>query len=149
MPQLALNKRARFDYEILEKLEAGLVLSGQEVKSVRAGRMQLLGAYIAITADAALLVGGHIPKYDPAGPQPDYDPDRSRKLLLHTREIARLRGKLKQKGLTIVPISVYTKGRQIKLELGLGRGKKQFEKRDSIKKRDIDRDIRRSLGRSL
>lgn len=149
MPQLALNKRARFDYEILEKFEAGLVLTGQEVKSVRNGRMQLQGSYIAITADSALLVGSHIPKYDPAGPQPDYDPDRSRKLLLHMREIARLRGKLKQKGLTIVPISVYTKGRQIKLELGLGRGKKQFEKRDSIKKRDIDRDIRRSLGRSL
>lgn len=145
MPTLAVNKRARFDYEILEKFEAGLVLLGHEVKSVRAGRMSLLGSYVTITRGVPTLIGSHVPKYAPAGPLPGYDPDRSRKLLLHVREIKRLAGKLEQKGLTLVPISVYTKGSTIKLEFGLARGKKRFEKRESIKRRDIDREVRRSL----
>src|ERR1051325_2975739 len=122
MPQLALNKRARFDYEILEKFEAGVMLLGSEVKSVRAGRMSLLGSYVTINRGAAWLLGAHIPRYPQAGPQPGYDPDRTRKLLLHGREIKRLGGKLDQKGLTLVPISVYTKGPKIKLEFGLARG---------------------------
>ena len=145
MPTLAVNKRAKFDYEILEKLEAGLVLSGPEVKTVRKGSMNLLGSYVTINRGAAWLMGAHIPRYPQAGPQPGYDPDRTRKLLLHTREIKRLAGKLDQKGLTLVPISVYTKGSKIKLEFGLARGKKQFEKRETIKKRDVEREIRRSL----
>jgi len=145
MPQLAINKRALFDYVILEKFEAGLVLFGHEVKSVRDKRMSLLGAYVTISRGSAWLINSHIPLYPKAGPKPDYDPDRSRRLLLHKRELDRLAGKMEQKGLTLVPISVYTKGSQIKIEFGLGRGKKQFEKRETIKKRDIDREIRRSL----
>jgi len=145
MPKLAVNKRALFDYEILEKFEAGLVLFGHEVKSVRLGRMSLLGSYVTINQGAAWLINGHIPLYPKAGPKPDYDPDRTRKLLLHKRELDRLAGKMEQKGLTLVPISVYTKGSQIKLEFGLGRGKKQYEKKESIKKREVDREIRRSL----
>jgi SsrA-binding protein len=145
MPQLAFNKRALFDYEILEKFEAGLVLFGHEVKSVRSGKMSLLGAYVTIGRGSAWLINSHIPLYPKAGPKPDYDPDRTRRLLLHKRELDRLSGKLDQKGLTLVPISVYTKGSRIKIEFGLGRGKKQFEKKESIKKREIDREIRRSL----
>ena len=145
MPTLAFNKRAKFDYEILEKFEAGVMLLGHEVKSVRAERMGLMGAYVTISRGAAWLVGAHIPKYPQAGPQPDYDPYRSRKLLLRKRELARLAGKLEQKGLTLVPISVYTKASRIKLEFGLARGKKQFEKKETIKRREVDREIRRSL----
>jgi len=145
MPQLAVNKRALFDYAILEKFEAGLVLFGHEVKSIRDKRLSLLGSYVTISRGAAFLINSHVPLYPKAGPHPEYDPDRSRKLLLHKRELGRLAGKLEQKGLTMVPISVYTKGSQIKIEFGLGRGKKQFEKRESIKKREVDREIRRSM----
>ncbi len=145
MPTLAVNKRARYDYEILDTFEAGLVLSGQEVKSVRAGRMNLTGSYVTVKQGAAWLIGAHIPKYPQAGPQPTYDPDRSRLLLLHRRELTRIAGKMEQKGLTLVPISAYTKGSMIKIEFGVGRGKRQFEKRESIKKRDVDREVRRSL----
>jgi len=145
MPVLATNKKARFDYEILEPFEAGLVLTGQEVKSVRDNKMGLNGAYVTIARGGMWLVGGHIPRYPQAGPIEGYDPDRTRRLLLHRREINKLAGKLEQKGLTLVPLSVYTKGSKIKLEFGLARGKKTFEKRESIKKRDLDRDIRRTL----
>jgi SsrA-binding protein len=145
MPQLAVNKRALFDYAILEKFEAGLVLLGHEVKSVRDKRLGLLGSYVTISRGEARLINSHLPLYAKAGPQPDYDPDRSRTLLLHKRELDRLAGKMEQKGLTLVPISVYTKGSQIKLEFGIGRGKKQYEKRESIKRREVDREIRRSM----
>ncbi len=145
MPQLAVNKRARFDYEILEKFEAGLALAGHEVKSVRAGRMSLLGAYVGMAGGEAWLIGGHVPKYPQAGPLPGYDPDRTRKLLLHKREIDRLAVRLRQKGLTLVPLSVYTRGSKIKLEFGLARGKKVFEKKEQIRKRDVEREIRRAL----
>lgn len=145
MPDLSYNKKAKFDYQILETFEAGLMLTGAEVKSVRGGKMSLLGAYVTISRGAVWLVGGHIPRYPQAGPQPDYDPDRTRKLLLHKREISRLAGKLEQKGLTLVPISVYTKGSKIKLSFGLARGKKQFEKRETIRRRESDREVRRSL----
>ena len=146
MPSLAFNKRAKFDYEILDTWEAGLVLTGQEVKSVRANRMSLAGAFVHIRGGAAWLVNSHVPKFDKAGKLEGYDPDQSRKLLLHKRELNKLSGKLEQKGLTLVPISVYTKGSKIKLEFGLARGKKQYEKKELLKKRDIDRDIRRSLS---
>lgn len=145
MLSLAYNKKAKFDYQIIEPFEAGLVLSGQEVKSIRARRMSLLGAYVTISRGAAWLIGSNVPKYPQAGPQPDYDPDRSRKLLLHRREIQKLVGKLEQKGLTLVPISVYTKGSKIKLEFGLARGKKQYEKKETLKRRDLDREVRHSL----
>ena len=145
MPTLAQNKKFRHEYEVLEKFEAGLLLTGQEVKAVRGNTMGLNGAYVTIARGGMWLVGGHIPRYPQAGPLPEYDPDRTRRLLLHKREINKLAGKMEQKGLTLVPISVYTKGSKIKLEFGLARGKKTFEKRETLKKRDLDRDIRRHL----
>jgi SsrA-binding protein len=145
MPRLAYNKRAKFDYEILETFEAGLVLSGQEVKSIRNNRMSLAGSFVHIKSGAAWLVNAHVPRYEKAGKLSDYDPDQTRKLLLHKRELNRLSGKFDQKGLTLVPISVYTKGPSIKLEFGLARGKKQHQKKEAIKKRDVDRDIQRSF----
>jgi SsrA-binding protein len=146
MPPLALNRRATHDYEILEKFEAGLVLSGQEVKSVRGGGMKLQGAYVTLSRGEVWLIGSHIAKYGKASKLEDYDPDRSRKLLLHNREIASLVGMTQQKGLTLVPLSVYARGSKLKLEFGVGRGKKQYEKRDKLKRRDIDRDMRREFG---
>ena len=145
MPRLAYNKRANYDYLILEKFEAGLELLGHEVKSVRNERMSLVGSYVTIGRGSAWIINSHIPLYDKAGPQPDYDPDRTRRLLLHKRELERLAGKMEQKGLTLVPISVYTKGSKIKIEFGLARGKKQFEKKETIKKRELDREVRRSM----
>ncbi len=145
MPTLAENKKAKFEYQILDSLEAGLVLFGHEVKSIRNGRMNLMGAYVTISRGGLWLIGSHIQRYPPAGPLPDYDPDRSRRLLLHKREIAKLAGKMEQKGLTLVPLSVYTKGSKIKLSVGLGRGKKLYEKKETIKRREVDREIRRSL----
>ncbi|HTK59824.1 MAG TPA: SsrA-binding protein SmpB, partial [Candidatus Baltobacteraceae bacterium] len=132
---LAANDRARYDYEILDKYEAGLVLTGQETKSAKTGHMKLKGAHVAFTRGEAMLLGSHIAKYPKAGPLPDYDPERSRKLLLHKRELERLRGKREEEGLTIVPLRAYMKAGRIKLEIAVARGKKQFEKRETIKKR--------------
>ncbi|MEK7545661.1 MAG: SsrA-binding protein SmpB [Patescibacteria group bacterium] len=142
---LATNDRARYDYEILDKLEAGLVLTGHETKSAKTGHMKLKGSHVAFTRGAALLVGAHIARYPKAGPLPDYDPDRSRKLLLHKRELERLRGKREEHGLTIVPLRAYMKAGRIKIEIAVARGKKQYEKRETIKKRDIDRQVRSAL----
>lgn len=139
---LASNDKARYDYELLEKVEAGLVLSGQEVKSAKTGHMKLKGAHVAFTRGEAMLLGAHIACYPKAGPLPDYDPDRSRKLLLHKKEVNRLRGKREEDGLTIVPIRAYIKGGRIKVELAVARGKKQYEKRETIKKRDLEREAR-------
>ncbi|MEY4744150.1 MAG: hypothetical protein RL272_95 [Candidatus Parcubacteria bacterium] len=145
MPTLAENKKAKFEYQILDTFEAGLMLLGHEVKSVRLGRMSLLGAYVTISRGALWLVGAHIQRYPQAGPLIEYDPDRNRKMLVHKREIAKLAGKMEQKGLTLVPLSVYTKGSKIKLSFGLARGKKLYEKKETIKRRESDREIRRSL----
>lgn len=143
-----INKQARYDYEILETLEAGLVLKGHEVKAVKNGQLNLKGSYISIRHRpeiALYLINANISKYKKAGFMPDYDPLRPRKLLLHKKEIKSLIGKLQQKGLTLVPIKVYTKNSLIKLEFGIGKGKKKFDKRQTIKKREIDREIRRSI----
>lgn len=145
MTDLASNDRARYDYELLEKLEAGLVLDGQEVKSAKTGHLKLKGAHVAFTRGEAMLIGAHIARYPKAGPLPDYDPERSRKLLLHKRQLDRLRGKREEEGLTIVPLRAYMVGGRIKLEIAVARGKKQYEKRESIKKRDIDRQVRSAL----
>ncbi|MFC1599103.1 SsrA-binding protein SmpB [Patescibacteria group bacterium] len=146
MPTLATNKKVRFDYEILDKYEAGLVLSGQEVKSLRQGQASLKGAYITINKDKEVyLLNASIPRYKMAGDIPEYDPTQSRKLLLHKKEINNLAGKLQQTGLTLVPISLYTKGKKIKIELGLAQGKKKFDKRQNIKERDTKRKIQRIL----
>lgn len=145
MPTLATNPKAKFDYQILDTLEAGLVLTGQEVKSARGGNISLKGAHAGIVKGELWLINAHIGAYQKAGDLKDYDSTRSRKLLIKKRELAKLIGTLQSKGLTLIPVSVYTKGRRLKVELGLARGKKKYEKREVIKKRDIDREIRMKL----
>lgn len=143
--ELANNKKALFDYHILEKMEVGLVLTGPEVKAIRNGQMNLKGAFVTFHNGNAYLIGAHISRYQPAGKQLDYEPDHSRRLVLHKKEIRYLQGKSQEKGLTIVPISVYTKNRFLKLEIGIAKGKKEFDKRETIKKRDTAKDIRRAI----
>ncbi|MBT3817328.1 MAG: SsrA-binding protein SmpB [Candidatus Magasanikbacteria bacterium] len=149
MPTLGKNKKARFDYEILDTLEAGLVLTGQEVKSLRTGNIRMAGSYVTFHKNTPQLTNLHIPKYKYASNIADYDPERSRAILLKKKEIAYLRGKSQEKGLTIIPLSVYTKGRKIKMEIGIARGKKQFDKRQTIKKREQDREDRRMFKGGL
>ncbi len=141
---IAENKKAAFEYEILEKLEAGLVLSGQEVKSAKLGQVNLKGSYITFHGPTALVLNMHINKYKAAGPLPDYDPTRSRPVLLHKKQIAYLRAKSMEKGLTIVPLRVYTKGRLLKIEVAVARGKKLYDKRETLKKRDSKREMQRA-----
>jgi len=142
---LVKNKKAHFNYEILEKTEAGIELLGFEVKSLKAGQGSLEGAHITLRGNEAFVINMQIPPYQPANTPTDYDPLRNRRLLLTKREIASLSGEEKQKGLTIVPLSVYNKGRKLKLEIAVVRGKKKYDKRETIKKRDTDREIRRTL----
>jgi SsrA-binding protein len=145
MPALAKNPRAKYDYEILETFEAGLVLSGQEVKSIKNGRMSLKGAYITIKNEEVWLINAFIPPYQIKNTPADYEPNQSRKLLLNRSEIKNLIGRTKQKGLTLVPLRVYTKHNRIKLEFGIGRGKKKVDKREKIKKREAQRRIDRAF----
>ena len=142
----AENRKARFDYEILDTFEAGLVLSGAEVKSIKNGRMNLTGSYVNFHDSELYLVGSSIAPYQPKNQPADYDPFRSRKLLLRKKEITSLIGKIKQKGLTLVPLKVYNKGRRIKLEFAVARGKKQYDKREVIAKRETARNIARSIN---
>src|SRR3989338_6301187 len=144
MAHYAENRKARFDYEILEKYEAGIELLGTEVKSVRGGRMSLEGAFVIIRGDEAFLINSNIPPYQPKNAPQDYDPLHNRRLLLTKKEIGELAGSEKNKSLTIVPISVYNKGRKIKVSLALVKGKKKFDKRETIKKRETDRELRRT-----
>lgn len=145
---LAENKKALFDYEILEKLEAGLVLTGYETKAARDGQVNLKGSFVTFRGNEANLTNCHISLYKPAGKITDYDAERSRRLLLKKREIAYLRAKSQEKGLTIVPVRVYTKNRFIKVEIAVARGKKIFDKRAAIKQREVDKEIRRTLKSS-
>ena len=146
MGLIAKNKFAYFDYHILEKMEAGIVLTGPEVKAVKLGHVDLKGAYVTIKNNEAWLINCHISPYKMASAaQKNYQPSRSRKLLLKHQEIKSLIGKTKAKGLTLLPLSIYTTRRLIKLTLGLGRGKKKYDKRQIIKKRDLDRQISRAL----
>ncbi len=147
MSIISINKRARFDYEILEVFEAGVVLTGQEVKSIKTGHISLAGAFVTMKGEEAWLTNSSVPPYKMAGKISDYEPTRPRKLLLHKKELASLVGKIKQKGLTLVPLRVYTKGSKVKLEFGIGRGKKKYEKRETIKKREVDRKIRSAMLR--
>jgi len=140
---LAVNRRARFDYEILEKFEAGLKLAGHEVKSARAGKVSLKGAFVTIHQGEAYLTNAHISPYQPKNIPPSYDPTRPRKLLLKKKELKSLIGK--QKGLTIIPLKIYTKRHLIKLEIALAKGKKKIDKREVIKKREAERMIRRVM----
>lgn len=144
MSALATNKRARFDYEILDTLEAGLVLTGQEVKSAKKGHMSLAGAFVTFHRDDAVLTNARISPYPQAGPLPAYDPTQSRRLLLRKKEISYLRGKSLEKGLTIVPLKVYTKNRFIKVEIAIARGRHTYDKREVIKKRELQREMRKA-----
>lgn len=139
------NKKATFDYEIEDKLEAGIELFGFEAKAIRDGLGSLTGARIMPRGGEAYLVGATIPPLQPANAPKDYVSDRNRRLLLTKKQIGMLVGIEKEKGLTIVPISMYNKGRFIKLEIGIAKGKKRFDKRDVIKKRETDRDIERVM----
>jgi SsrA-binding protein len=148
MPTLAFNKRSGFDYQILEKYEAGLALKGFEVKSIKLGHISLKESFVTIKGSELYLTNAHITPYRQAGNIPHYDPTAPRKLLLRKSEIKSLIGKYRSKGLTLVPIRVYTKGRLVKLEFGLGKGKKEFDKREKIARRESDREIRRVLKNS-
>jgi SsrA-binding protein len=145
MANYAENRKARFDYEVLDKYEAGIELTGHEVKSVRSGGMALLGAFVIVRGGEAYLINANITPFQPKNAPEDYDPLRNRRLLLTKKEIAELGGTEKNKSLTIVPLAVYSKGRKIKLELAVVRGKKKFDKRETIKRRDTERDIRRRM----
>lgn len=138
------NKKARFNYEILEEFEAGILLSGPEVKSVRAGQISLKEAFATVKQGELFLTNAHISPYKPAG-KIDYNPTRSRKLLLKKSEITKLIGKSQAEGYTLIPLKIYAKNGFIKVEIGLGKGKKKYDKRDTIKKRDIERDVKREL----
>ncbi len=145
MSHYAENRKVRFDYEILEKFEVGIELLGTEVKSVRGGRMSLEGAFVIVRGGEAYIINSNIPPYQVANAPKDYDPLRNRKLLLTKKEITELAGNEKNKSLTIVPISVYNKNRKIKVEIALVKGKKKHDKRETTKKRETDREIRRTL----
>lgn len=139
-----VNKRAYYEYNVLEHLEAGMQLLGSEVKSVKGGHLDLSGAYVRVIGSEMYLVNANIPVYPYARPE-GYDSRRTRKLLLHNKEIIALKTKSAQSGLTLIPLSCYTKGGKIKLEIALGQGKKKFDKRETLKKRDQEREIRRVL----
>jgi SsrA-binding protein len=139
------NKKAFFNYKILEKFEAGITLLGQEVKSIKSGRINLKGSYVTFRGGEIYLVGCTVPPYQPKNVPPDYNPQRSRKLLLKKSEIKNLIGKSKQKGLTLIPLKVYTKKGKIKVEFGIAKGLKKIDKREKIKKREVKRKISRAL----
>jgi SsrA-binding protein len=147
MDVLAINKRASFDYDISEKFEAGLVLRGYEVKSVKTGHISLKGSFVTVKKNELYLTNANIPLYKHAGAIANYNPTAPRKLLLHKREIAYLIGKSRTEGLTLVPIRVYTKRGLLKLEFGIGKGRKKHDKRSVIQKRESDRKIARATKR--
>lgn len=145
MANLITHRRATFDYEILEKYEAGIELLGTEVKSVRAGQGKLEGARALVRGGEVFIVGMSIPAFQKKNVGPDYDPDRTRKLLLSKKEIVDIERMMHEKGLTAIPISLYSKGRVIKVALAVAKGKKNYDKRETIKKRDTDREMRRGF----
>ena len=143
---VATNRRARFDYEILERMEAGIVLTGSEVKSLRAGRASLTESFARVRDGEVWLENLHIPPYE-QGEKRGYDPKRMRKLLLKRAQIERLIGKTAERGLSLVPIRLYFSHGLAKVEIGLAKGKRQFEKRQAIAEREMRREAERSLGR--
>ncbi len=145
MANFAENRKAYFNYEILEKITAGIELAGYEVKAIKAGRITLDGAYVTIRGGEAFLIGAGITSLQPKNTPKDYDERRNRKLLLTKKEITRLAGTENKNGLTIIPLSVYNMGRKLKVELGIARGKKSRDKRESIKARESAREIERTL----
>ncbi len=143
MAPLIHNKKASFNYEILETFEGGLELFGYEVKSLRAKHGSLEGARVTIRGNEAYLIGATIPAFQAFNTPKTYDPERNRRVLLTKKELTELSGVESQKGLTIVPISVYNKGKKLKLSLAIVRGKKKFDKRETVKKRETERELRR------
>lgn len=154
MSTLAINRRANFDYDIIEKYEAGLVLFGHEVKSIRDGQINLGGSYITIRSTKnkrpqLYLVNASVALYKMAQTIKDYDPLRDRQLLLNKKEIDSLVGKKQQAGLTLIPLKIYTNHSFVKLEFALAKGKKKFDKRETIKKREVDRRLRTLTKRNI
>ncbi len=140
------NKKIHFNYEITETISAGIELFGFEVKSLRNGQGSLDGSYVTVRGGEAFVIGMQIPAYQEGNTPKEYDPLRNRRLLLNKKEIARLGEIESQKGLTIAPISVYNKGKVLKIDLGIATGKKKFDKRETTKKREVDRNIRREFS---
>ncbi len=145
---ICVNRKARFDYEIEEKFEAGLVLTGGEVKSLRDGRAQLKDSYGRVERGEMTLINAHINAYGPAH-YFNVDATRTRKLLMHKKEIMRLMGKVQEQGLTLIPLRLYFKNGRAKVELALARGKKRYDKRETIRAREVQRDIARGMQRNL
>lgn len=144
---LIFNKKASFDYEVLEKFEAGVEFLGFEVKSVQMKRGSLEGARVIVRGGEAFLVGASVPAFQPKNAPKSYEADRPRRLLLKKSEITRLADAEGQKGLTVIPISMYNKSRKIKVEIAIVRGKKKYDKRETIKKRDSEREMAREMKR--
>jgi SsrA-binding protein len=145
---IASNRKARHDYTILDTYEAGVVLVGTEVKSLRLGRASLVDSFATVDDGEVWLRGLHIPEYD-RGTWTNHEPRRTRKLLLHKSEILRLIGKTKESGLSLVPLAMYFKDGKVKVEIGLGRGKKAYDKRQALAKRDAEREISKAFGRAV
>jgi SsrA-binding protein len=143
---IAQNRKARHDYHIDDVIEAGLVLTGTEVKSLRAGRASLVDGFAEVLDNEVWLLGVHIPEYT-QGTWNNHTPRRRRKLLLNRREIDRLASRVAERGLTIVPLALYFKDGKAKIEIGLGRGKKTYDKRQDLARRDADREVARAMGR--
>ena len=146
MRDLASNRHAYFDYEVLETYEAGIELFGFEVKSVKNGHINLTGSYAVMRNEQCWLLNATISPHQPKNAPASYEPDRTRRMLLHKSEIKELIGKTAQKGLTIVPLKVYNKNGRIKILIGLCRHKKKRDKRETIKERDTDREVRRTMS---
>ena len=145
---ITLNRRAQHDYHILRTLEAGLSLLGTEIKSIREGRVSIREAYVRPQNGEMWLVGAHVAHYPPAGAT-NHDPTRNRRLLLHRRQVRELAREVEAEGLTLVPLRLYLKDGRAKLEIALGRGKKQYDKRAAIAKREAERQVQRALRRSV
>jgi len=145
MKIVSKNKKAYFDYKILEEFEAGVALTGQEVKAIKTSKISLKGSYVIIRGGEAFLINCQVPPYQPANAPDNYNPTRARKLLLKKSQIKYLTGKTQEKGLTLVPLMVYTKKGKIKIRIGLAKGKRKKDKREKIKKREQEREIRRQM----
>ena len=145
MKALVINKKATHNYEILDKFEAGLVLEGHEVKAIKTGKMSIRGAYVTNSGDELYLTNATISPYQPKNTPEDYNPTRQRKLLLHNKEVRSVLGKLKEKGLTLMPLKVYNSNNRLKLSFGLARGKKKHDKREAQKTKEFKREKHRLL----
>jgi SsrA-binding protein len=141
---VATNRKATHDYSIEDRFEAGIALLGTEIKSIRAGQANLREGYVQVRGDGLWLVNTHIAPYDPAGRE-GHDPLRPRRLLLHRKEIAKLLSRVQERGYTIIPLKIYLKNRRAKVEIALARGKRQYDKREAIAKREAGRQIERAL----